>query len=120
MKLYKLTDKNGKTRAGKHNECQWAEGVTHSGTGDGELCGPGYIHAYEDPLLAVFLNPIHANFSKPRMFECEGEIALRDGQLKCGCVSLTAVREIPCPTVTTEQRVKFASYCAAAAQGIEL
>jgi len=107
-KLYKLTDENGRT----HNQTQWGEGVTHSGTGKGGLCGPGFIHAYEDPLVAVFMNPIHADFPDPLMWEAEGEIAIRNGQLKCGCVSLTTVREIPLPVVTTEQRIRFAILCA--------
>jgi len=108
--LYKLTDKNGRTKG----ETQWGEGVTHSGTGEDGLCGEGFIHAYEDPLIAVLLNPIHADFKTPRLWEAEGEIALREGQLKCGCVSLTTVREIPLPEVTTEQRVRFAILCAKA------
>ena len=107
-KLYKLTDKNGRT----HGGTQWGPGVTNGGTGEGRLCGPGYIHAYEHPLLAVLLNPIHEDFRNPRMWEAEGEIALRDGQLKCGCISLTTLREIPVPKITTEQRVRFAILCA--------
>jgi hypothetical protein len=63
-------------------------------------------------LLAVFLNPIHAAFRKPRLWEAEGEIALNDKGLKVGCVTLTTVREIPLPTVTTEQRVRFGILCA--------
>ena len=50
--LYKLTDGDGQTRGGT----QWGPGVSHSGTGKGELCGPGWIHAYEHPLIAVLLN----------------------------------------------------------------
>ena len=107
-KLYKLTDENGRTRGGT----QWGPGVTHGGTGEGGLCGPGWVHAYEHPLIAVLLNPIHADFAHPRLWEAEGEIALRDGQLKCGCLSLTTVREIPLPVVTTEMRVRFAILCA--------
>ena len=108
QKLYKLTDENGMTR----DETQWGPGATHSGTGAGGVCGPGYIHAYEHPLLAVLLNPIHANFRNPRLWEAEGEIALRDGHLKCGCVSLTTLREIPVPKITAEQCVRFAILCA--------
>ena len=106
--LYKLTDSCGKTR----NDTQWGHGVSHSGTGEGELCGPGWIHAYEHPLIAVLVNPIHANFPNPRLWEAEGEIGLRDGQLKCGCKTLTTVREIPLPAVTTEMRVRFGILCA--------
>ena len=106
--LYKLTDSCGKT----HNGTQWGPGISHSGTGEGELCGPGWIHAYEHPLVAVLMNPIHANFPNPRLWEAEGEIAIRDGQLKCGCKTLTTIREIPLPAITTEMRVRFAIMCA--------
>jgi hypothetical protein len=58
------------------------------------------------------MNPIHANFQNPRLWEAEGEVALRDGQLKCGCKTLTTVREIPLPKITTEMRVRFAIMCA--------
>jgi hypothetical protein len=108
IKLYKLTDRDGQTWGGT----QWGPGVSHSGTGEGELCGPGWIHAYEHPLIAVLMNPIHARFQTPRLWEAEGEVGLRDGQLKCGCKTLTTVREIPLPAVTTEMRVRFAILCA--------
>ena len=107
-KLYKLTDRDGQTR----NGTQWGPGVSHSGTGEGELCGPGWIHAYEHPLIAVLMNPIHAIFKNPRLWVAEGEVGLRDGQIKCGCKTLTTVREIPLPAVTTEMRVRFAILCA--------
>ena len=106
--LYKLTDRDGQTWGGT----QWGPGVSHSGTGEGELCGPGWIHAYEHPLVAVLMNPIHADFKNPRLWEAEGKIAIRDGQLKCGCKTLTTIREIPLPSITTEMRVRFAILCA--------
>jgi hypothetical protein len=58
------------------------------------------------------MNPIHANFQNPRLWEAEGEVGLRDGQLKCGCKTLTTVREIPLPSITTEMRVRFGILCA--------
>jgi len=106
--LYKLSDSDGKTM----NGTQWGPGVSHSGTGKGGLCGPGWIHAYEHPLVAVLMNPIHASFKNPRLWEAEGEIAIRDGQLKCGCKTLTTVREIPLPEITEEMRARFAILCA--------
>ena len=108
MKLFKLTDGDGKTWGGT----QWGPGVSHSGTGEGELCGPGWIHAYEHPLIAVLMNPIHAGFENPRLWEAEGDVGLRDGQLKCGCATLTTIREIPLPEITAEMRVRFAILCA--------
>jgi len=109
MKLFKLTDRDGQTRG----RTQWGPGASHSGTGGGGLCGPGWIHAYEHPLVAVLMNPIHARVKTPRLWEAEGEVGLRDGQFKCGCKTLTTVREIPLPAVTTEMRVRFAIMCAA-------
>jgi hypothetical protein len=111
MKLYKLTNAEGKTRPEQYNECQWGPGVTHCGTGKGNLCSEGFIHAYEHPLLAVLLNSIHGNYENPILWECEGEVALREGQLKCGCVELTTVRHVELPVVTIEQSLKFGILC---------
>jgi hypothetical protein len=109
MKLYKLTDENGCTQ----NNTQWGEGVTHKATGRGTtLCSDGFIHAYESPLVAAFMNPIHAGFHNPRLWEAEGEVVLRDDCLKCGCKKLSTIKEIPLPEITLEQRVKIARKCA--------
>lgn len=112
MKLYKLTTQDYKTRKGKQNECTWGEGVTHSGTGVGPLCSPGWIHAYTSPLLAVLLNPIHANLDDPILWEAEGDIGLSDSGLKVGGRSLTTIKKIPLPILTREQKVIFAILCA--------
>jgi hypothetical protein len=112
--LYKLTTQDFYTRKGEANACLWGENITHSGTGEGPLCGPGWIHAYEHPLLAVFFNPIHADISNPVLWECKGKIALRDNQIKVGCRSVTTLKQIPLPTVTTNQRIYFAIECALA------
>mgnify|MGYP001312204440 FL=1 len=112
MKLYKLTDQKHRTRAGESNECQWGENITHSGTGKGQLCGPGWIHAYTDPLLAVIFNPIHANIKSPALWESEGDVGLNDRGVKVGCLSLTTLRIVSLPEVTTIQRVAFGVLCA--------
>ena len=110
--LYKLADQSNQTE----NQTQWGEGVTHTTTGiPAKLCSAGWLHAYEHPLLAVLLNPIHANFLAPRLWLAEGKgEVLREGQLKCGVKELTTIREIPLPVVTIEQRVRFAILCAKA------
>lgn len=109
MKLYKLTDENGRT----HGGTQWGEGVSHRATGakNQDLCSDGWIHAYKHPLLAVLLNPIHANFQNPQLWEAEGKIEKRDGQLKAGVRRLTTVRRIPLPEVSIEQRIRFGILC---------
>ncbi len=104
MRLYKLTDEHSRT----YDNTQWGENVTHAAKGRGnELCSDGVIHAYTSPILAVLCNPIHADFSDPVLWEAEGEIVASDG-LKTGVKKLTTIRRIPLPSITPEQRVKFA------------
>lgn len=115
--VYKLTDQDGYTRRGEYNQCKWGPGVTHSGTGRGGLCGPGFIHAYLSPELAVLLNPIHANIYNPKLWVCETKIVESDRGLKVGGISLTTKNELSVPTVSIEQRVIFAVLCGRAVFG---
>ena len=114
-KLYKLTDEQGRTRAGEDNELTWAVGVAHRTAGMGtRMCTADVIHAYEHPLIAVLMNTVHARFNPAtmRLFVAEGNIVAREGQLKCGVHALKIVEEIHVPVLTIEQRVKFAILCA--------
>ncbi len=105
MKLYKLTDEKGQTKGAT----QWGPNVTYKALGtETELCSNGWIHAYENPWIGLIMNPKQANFANPRMFEAEGEIGAREGQLKCGCRELTTLRELKIPVISTELRVTFA------------
>jgi hypothetical protein len=112
MTLYKVADANDQSGDG----IEWGENVTHAATGTGkELFTDGWIHAHEHPLLAALLIP--AIYVDPRnilLWEAEGEIGLRDGQLKCGCRSLTTIRRIEMPEVAASARVRFAVMCAMA------
>ena len=109
---YKLTYPEGTTFGGT----RWAPGVTHVATGAGTgLCSDGFIHGCEHPLLALLHNPIHGNFQRPRLWECESDDEpLRDGQMKLGVKSLTCIREMPVPEITLEQRVRYGILCAKA------
>ena len=108
MKLYKLTDAQDQTK----NATQWGTGITHTTNGEGDLCGPGWLHAYEDPLLAVLHNLIHGNFKAPHLWEAEGAgEVLRDGQMKIGVTRLTTVKRIDLPTISTVQRTAYAILC---------
>jgi hypothetical protein len=108
--LYKLTDQNSQTQ----NNTTWGPNVTHTAKGENPLlCSAGLIHAYEDPVIAVLLNPIHGNFENPILWTAIGEGELiRDGQLKCGCKTLTTIEQINLPEVTTIQRIAFGILCA--------
>jgi hypothetical protein len=109
MNVYKLTDQNMQT----HGGYQWVLGEWRETSGEGDLCGPGWLHWYSDPLLAGLLNPIHANFSNPRLFLAETDGEIRDDRgLKGGSTRLRLVEEKPLSEATTEQRVRFAILCA--------
>lgn len=110
MLKYKLTDENMQT----YGDTQWQVGVPQQVSGSGKLCGPNCLHVYDDPLLAVFLNPIHANFKNPRLFECECEGDFLEGNgLKTGVTngSVTLTKEIPLPEVSLNQIVAFGILC---------
>src|SRR5271170_5875282 len=98
MKLYKLTSSEDTT----HNNTKWGENVTHEATGTSVgLCSDGWIHAYVDPHLAVIMNPIHARFIEPHLWEAEGEVSIDDGT-KVGCKKLTKTKRIEVPDVSIE------------------
>jgi len=109
VKYCKLTDKNNRTFGGT----QWGEGVTYRATGDGNtLCSKDVIHVYDHPLKAVMFNPVHADFKKYNLWECRvGKVVVND-KLKVGVKQCTTIRQIEAPVITTEQRVRFAIYCA--------
>ncbi len=110
MRLWKLTDQDLRTYGGH----QWRVGEPFETDGRGALCGPGFIHAYTHPALALFLNPIHANFypATMRLWRAEGTIAKTDHDLKVGCTRLMLLEEVtPLPTFTIECRITFALLC---------
>ena len=76
---YKLTDQNMQT----YNNFQWELGVWKEATGKNTYsCTDGVLHYYADPLLANLFNPIHANYSNPRLFRIEIDKELNSDGLK--------------------------------------
>ena len=109
MKAYKLTDENNQSK----NNTKWGKNVSVTATGDGKtLCSDGFIHFYTSPLIAVLMNPFHAGFKSPRLWECETSGEHIHEPLKSGCKTLTTIKEIPLPKITREQRIAFAILCA--------
>jgi hypothetical protein len=108
MIAYKLTDQNLQTYKGY----QWKLGEKRTTNGKGELCGPGWLHFYTDPRLAVILNSIHADIKNPRLFEVEvGGQCQEDLGLKIGYTEATLIKEIPLPEISVEKKVEFAIRC---------
>ena len=110
--LYKLTTHDNLTRKGYDNQTSWGAGVEHTASGEGPLCDVGWLHAYEHPLLAVLLNPTHANIHDPKMWFADGDVGKRDGLFKVGCTRLRTVEEIPLPEIDIETRVEIAIWLA--------
>lgn len=102
--LYKLTALD-KTTCGN---TLWGEGVTHTADGKSrKLCNEHWIHAYRDRLVAAMLAPAYLHDGNYIMWTCEGDVGL-DHADKCGCTSLTTLRQVEVPKITTAQRQKFA------------
>jgi hypothetical protein len=109
MIAYKLLNRDLTTYKGY----QWVVGEKKTASGEGDLCGPGWLHGYEHAELAHFLNPIHANFRDPILYRVEvGGECNRDGQLKAGWTEMTLLEPVEISIPTTEQRVRFAIGCA--------
>jgi len=106
---YKLTTQDLKT----FNNFQWEIGKKVITSGKGQLCSAAYIHYYDDPLLALIFDPIHANILNPKLFKVEvsGEVQTDRGR-KFGCTEMTLLEEIPMPEISVTQKVAFAILCA--------
>jgi len=107
MKLYKLTDAEGRTG----NEMQWGVGITNHAAGKGvKLCSSGVIHAYTSLLLAELMDLAHGSYGACKLaWEADGEVVSSDGT-KVGCKSLTTICEVTnqLPILTRTQRTAFA------------
>jgi hypothetical protein len=108
--LCKLTDQQMQTFDG----FQWELGVPPPMlNGAKELCSSSWYPCYEHPLLAVLLNPMHADIDNPRLFliDVEGGPKLDYG-LKRGYRRMTLTEELPVPEITQSQRIAFGILCA--------
>ena len=111
---YKLVDQDLYSRRGEVGETRWGIGETVHPTGEGcEPCGPGVLHDYADPLLAVAMNPAHANIKNPRMLVLEHEVSPEgDGRKRWTTHSVQVLREEPLPEITANARVRWGILCA--------
>lgn len=109
MPYYKLTDKNMQTYLGfqwKLNKWKKVDGQADT------LCNYHWLHCYNDPMLALLLNPIHAGVKNPRIFRINvrGK-KLSDCGLKFGFTQMRLVEEVSLK-VTMNQRIAFGILCA--------
>lgn len=109
MIRYKLTDQNMRT----HGKCKWAIGLWKKTSGSGDLCGPGWLHCYDSPEIALLLNPCHADIKNPRLWKCEcAGKTKNDSGAKRGYSLMRIVEEIELPKADKKSRVRFAMLCA--------
>jgi hypothetical protein len=92
---------------------KWKVGKWYKTSGEGDLCWEGWLHFYHSPDLAVLLNPIHADFKDPVLWEaeCRGK-SLDDRGLKIGWTEARIVKKIKLPEWTTTKKVAFGILCA--------
>src|SRR3990167_154366 len=111
MIAYKLTDSDGYTRRDKTGETLWTVGDTVYPTGVGTTqCGPGVLHAYIAPEVAVLANPVHANIATPRCFRVEIAGAGRwetDGLKRWTSAPVRVLDEVELPVVSTEECIAW-------------
>jgi hypothetical protein len=112
MYKYKFTSSNKTT----YNNCKWILNRWKKTDGIGKLCGPGWLHCYDDPLLAELHNPVHGEYPKDALLwkvEVDGK-ELRDGQMKCGWTKMQLVKQIKRKYPTDIQRIAYGILCAKA------
>jgi len=107
--VFKLTDENGQTKG----DTQWGKNISHTAKGNSkELCSDGFIHYYTHPLLAVLMNPVHADFKSPKLWEAEASGKIINEPFKSGCKTLTTIKKIPLPEISRVQKIAFGILCA--------
>lgn len=111
VKRYKLTSDEWTT----YKNTKWGPNITHEVSGTGDLCSNGWIHVYSDPRLAIFLDPVHGSFGKDSILwevNVSGKSKMDMG-LKEGWESVTTLKIIEKPILTTEHRIRAAIYASA-------
>ena len=95
------------------NGFQWEIGKWYETTGEGKFYSSGWLHFYSDPLVGLFLNPIHMDIRNFHLFraEVEGNF-IDDNGLSCGYSRARLIEELPVPQISPVQRVRFAIFCA--------
>jgi hypothetical protein len=115
MKVYKLTDQCYNT----YKKTQWGFNVTHTlelipdlMDMNKPLCSKYWIHAYNDPYIALFRNPADAAIANPIIWEAEADDRyIKMEELKLGTKKLTTITIVNVE-VSLVQRIAFAILCA--------
>jgi len=106
---YKLTKRDLTT----YNDTKWVLNEWKETSGLGGLCNSGWLHCYNSSLLAILLNPIHADITNPKLFKCEveGECLTNHG-LKEGWTRMRIIEEMEVPQLSEINKIAFGILCA--------
>src|SRR3990167_7938438 len=105
--VYKLTSADMITYGG----FRWTGGMTYTTRGKGDLCGHGWLHWYDVPLVGLFANAVHADLPPDTLRLWVGNGGgerLNDYGLKCGYTSMRLDRGLRVPVITIVHRVRLA------------
>ena len=102
--MYKLLTQDMKSHRGFQWEINKEYRIDKHGN---ELCSDQVFHCYSHPILAILLNPIHANIDNPRLFEIEVDAIVNDDGLKYGTKIQKLVRELEVPQLDIMTKVDF-------------
>lgn len=104
MRKYLLVDVNGRSRRGQLIE---VERANVSRQYRSKILSQNIWECADSPLMAVMMNPLHAECVLPRLFELRGNV--EDNQF-----TLHQLHEITVPRVSPEQKLAFSMYCVSA------
>jgi hypothetical protein len=104
MIAYKWVRKNLTT----YNGFQLEIGLWETTSGEGGLCGPGWLHAFRTPLLAVLHKPVCDLRNYDDLYEVEIDGEIKDEDFKLGATRIRLIRQIEPPVLTTDQIVEYA------------
>lgn len=103
-KYYKLLSQDLKS----FNNTQWELNKTITVNIPGNtMCSKQVLHCYNHPLLAVLLNPIHADIYTPTLFEINVDEIVNNDGLKFASKSQTLVKKLSIPEISIEQKIEF-------------
>jgi hypothetical protein len=108
---YKMVDQYGYSRRGFSGETLWLPvGTKVRPTGEGSApCGPGVLHGYIAPEVALLANPIHAKVQDPRILTIESDQPWEtDGLKRWTQGRCTTLDELAMPVLTMDERVAWA------------
>lgn len=112
--VWKLTDPEGWTRRGTSGETLWIPCPVERSTAGGgiaKLCTEAYTHAYADPILAEWFDPVHGEYGD-RGLLVQGEAGgIVDDGMKLGCEFFRSLEVVPRAGVPLAAKVRAGIEC---------